>query len=283
MGAGPETSGTVLGRCGVAPYVTSTELTIPAGMEPVLITMTTQNGKTVNPLTGGDAGINNVVINGIEGTLSIDTASANLYSYGNTYYFTRLTPGEETIIPKDTPIYTAGMDMYRDYIHIVCIGAYGGFETPDELVFQVKQLIARQTKNSDRYLVLGMPAYKGEYYGINLDSVDTAMLQAFGNKYISIRKYLCGDGLIDASISKTQEDLVALDSNAVPPSFLVSSTGAELNGKANTLIGKLVFNQLESLGYFDEIYRELNISETTKAILKDDPNYFQNVLKYLVK
>lgn len=283
MGAGPETSGTVLGRCGVEPFVTTTALKVPAGTEPAVITMSTPDGRTVNPLTGSSAGINNVTIDGIEGVLSIDMVSAQWYSARNTYYFTRTTPGEAVEIPAGTPIITAGTEQYKDYIHVICVGTYGGYDTPDSLVNQVKKLVARQTNNSDRYIILGLPASANSNYRAFLDAIDTAMLQTFGKRYISLRKYLCGDGITDANISKSKEDLVALEHNNVPPSFLVSPGSVELNGKANTLIGKLVFNQMEELGYFDEIYEELNITETVKSILKDDPNYFQNILNYLIK
>ena len=64
----------------------------------------------------------------------------------------------------------------------------------------------------------------------------------------------------------------------VPDSFLSTSHGIELNGKAYTLIGKLVYNRMESLGYFDEVFDELGIRETTLEILKDNPKYFDGIL-----
>ena len=104
------------------------------------------------------------------------------------------------------------------------------------------------------------------------------MLQAFGNRYISIRKYLAGDGYADAGIEPTGEDKYYISQNIVPPSFKVSSHSEELNSRAHKLIGKLVFNRMQSLGFFDEINDELNISETTKRILKDDPSYFERII-----
>ena len=40
---------------------------------------------------------------------------------------------------------------------------------------------------------------------------------------------------------------------------------------------------LEGLGYFDEVYRELGIKDTTMKILKDDPTYFDRILKNAFK
>lgn len=283
MGAGPEDTSTILGRSGAVPYVTSVDMTIPAGTEPVVIQFASQNGKSVAPLTGGNAGVNNVTINGIVGTISIDTDTYNYY--GNTSYsFARLEPGAETYIPAGTVVETAATNEYKDYIHIVCIGTYGGYDSADDLVSQVKTLVSRQTQNSDRFIVLGLCSANG--YTANsysLDAIDTVMMQAFGNRYINVRKYLCGDGLSDANISKTAEDSMAIDANAVPPSFLTSANSIELNGKANKLIGRLIFSRMESLGYFDEVYSELRITDTTKQILKENPTYFEDIINSVIK
>ena len=57
----------------------------------------------------------------------------------------------------------------------------------------------------------------------------------------------------------------------------------ELNGKAYALIGRLVYNRMESLGYFDEVYGELGIKDTTMQILKEDPTYFDRIIKNAFK
>ena len=112
-----------------------------------------------------------------------------------------------------------------------------------------------------------------------MNSVDTAMMQAFGNRYINVRKYLIGDGLTDAGITPTKKDKENIEKGKVPVSFLATENGLQLNGRAYTLIGRLVYERMESLGYFDEVYDELAIGETTKRILKDDPSYFERILK----
>ena len=40
---------------------------------------------------------------------------------------------------------------------------------------------------------------------------------------------------------------------------------------------------MDNLGYFDEIKEELNLAETTKKILKDDPQYFESIIKNILK
>ena len=283
MGAGKESTYTVLGRAGAIPYVVSEDFVIPAGTERVEVKIRSRANKAVSPLTGGDAGINPVTIKGIEGVLSIDSEAYN-YNGECRYYFSRTEPGSETPVAASTTVKTAASDLYQDYIHVVLVGTYGEFSNADDLVQQVKTLLARQTQNSDRFIVLG-PYVDSSYpmSAYQFDAIDTAMLQAFGNRYISIRKYLLGDGYNDAGLHPTSEDDYYISSNAVPPSFRVSSQSTELNSTAHKLVGKLIYSRMESLGYFDEIKAELHLTDTTKQILKDNPSYFDTIIKNILK
>lgn len=275
MGAGSESTYTVMGRAGVVPYVLSEDITIPEARAAVEIKIESAGGREVTPLKGGSAGVNDVVIDGIPGTISIYAGDHGVFKY----YFTRSEAGKEVEIPAYTEIRTAGTDMYRDYIHVVCIGSYGWFSSPSDLVNQVKTLLSRQTQNPERFIVLGICSVSATNAAPGyLDAVDTAMMQAFGNRYINVRKYLMEDGLSDAGITPTLEDKRSINNGHVPDSFTSARSGVELNGKAYTLIGKLVYDRMNSLGYFNEVFEELNITETTRRILKDDPGYFERIL-----
>lgn len=281
MAAGRESTYTVMGRAGVDPYVVSKEFTIPAEAEPVEISFTSSEGKAVTPLTGGDAGVNNVFISGVEGKLSLNQESS---SYNGAYYFTRLTPGAEIIVEPGTAIKTASEGLYKNYIHVIFVGMYGDYANADDLVRQVKTLLARQTQNSERFIVLG--PYSHNIYTSSssaIEAVDNAMLAAFGSRYISIRKYLIGDGYIDAGKTPTNDDNYYIKQEIVPPTFKVSSNSEELNSLAHRLIGKLIYTRMDNLGYFDELKEELNLTETTKKILKEDPQYFESIIKNILK
>lgn len=280
LGAGQEDSTTILGRSGVVPYVVASDLVIPAGTESVPVSIMSENGKTVAPLTAGNAGVNPVTINGVEGTLT-RTANSQLWSQYS-YQFTRLEEGAETPVAKGTEIVTACTEEYRDYVHIVWLGTYGEFTNPETLVAETEALLSRQTENSDRYLVIGPCTYKGSWDPLqtySMDAIDSAMLQAFGNRYINLRKYLIEDGLRDAGITATKNDTTNISQGKVPDSFRSNAGGADLNGVAYELLGKLVYERMELLGYFDEVREELNLDKITQDILKTDPNYFENALK----
>ena len=281
MGAGPENSYTILGRSGAQPFVLKKEVVIPADLSPVAVQLVSETGKTVNPLVGGDSGVNPVTIGGVEGTLSIDSASR--MQTVKKYYFTRLEEGEETAVPAGTAVVTAATDMYRDYIHVVWLGTYGSFQSPEDLVAQVKTLLSRQASNPERFIVLGLCGLESGSLSVDmLEAIDATMMQAFGSRYINVRKYLIEDGLSDAGITPTKKDNSNIAAKKVPASFTTASS-AELNGKAFTLIGKLVYDRMESLGYFDEVFEELSIRDTMKQILKEDPGYFERILNNSLK
>ena len=278
MGAGKEDSATILGRSGVSPYVVGADFEIPADVEPVNIQLKSPEGKSVTPLTAGSVGVNPVTIDGVVGEISL----VSNQGWGqNTYQFTRAEAGEPVSVARGAQITTACEDEYRDYVHIVWLGIYGDFTTPEKLVNDAKQLLSRQTGNPERYLVLGPCALRGAWTNADpatLNAVDSAMLQAFGNHYINVRKYLMTDGLTDAKITPSKEEKLVIQQGAVPTSFRSNASDADLNGTAYKLIGKLVYDRMESLGFFDEIRQELGIDKTTQEILKTNPKYFENIL-----
>lgn len=278
MGAGKEDSATILGRSGVAPYVVGLDFEIPAGTEPVSIQLKSPDGKNVTPLTAGSAGVNPVTIEGVVGEITL----AGNQGWGQTaYQFTRAEAGAAVLVAKGAQITTACTEEYRDYVHIVWLGTYGDFTTPEKLVNDTKLLLSRQANNPERYLVIGPCALRGAWANADpstLNGVDSAMMQAFGNHYINVRKYLMTDGLTDAKITPSKEEKLVIQQGGMPTSFRSNASGADLNGTAYKLIGKLVYERMESLGYFDEIRQELGINKTTQEILKTDPKYFENIL-----
>ncbi len=279
MGSGMENSETVLGRSGVAPFVVSKKFEIPADTEPVQIQFTSEDGKQVKPLTAGSAGLNPVTIGGVEGTITLET---NVQSWGQSYYFTRTEAGSAVEVEKGTQIISGSTDAYKDYLHIVWLGTYDSVLDPAKLVSDTKALLSRQAQNPDRYLVLGPCTIRGSWTSADvtvMDAIDSAMLQAFGNHYINVRKYLLADGMTDAKFTATKEDKTVIQQSMVPISFRSNSTtGADLNGTAYRLIGKLVYDRMDTLGYFNEIRQELGLDKTTQEILKTNPKYFENIL-----
>ena len=267
MGSGTETSATVVGRNGAIPYVISQEFVIPAETESVQIFFTNENGEQVLPLTQGDVGVNNVTIAGVEGKLSLDLESYQS-RHSNIYYFTRLTPGAEVTVEPGTEIITSASDLYRDYIPVIFLGTYDGeYSTVEELIAYQKAIINHQIANQDRYIILGLYYMKNRWdYGLSadLDTFETARLQEYGDHFINVRKYFCSDGLTDAKIGATAQDTRDIAKGLVPTSLRSAAEASELNARGYRLLGELVYNRMDKLGYFDEVKDELGITALEK-------------------
>lgn len=264
MGTGKESTTTILGRAGVLPYVTTRDFTVPSSTEPVKICIGSADGSAVNPLLEGDPSVNPVYIDGIEGTLTPTTDSYR--SSRAEYLFTRLTPGKEQEVLSGTEIHTSADELYQDYIHVVFMGTYGGFQKGIDLIEQQKKLIARQTKNSDRFIVIGPYCTQSEMYQTNFEQIEALMSQEFGDRFINLRKYLIADALTDAGIAKSKEDTYQINQNRVPTSLKTNATSLELNSTGYRLLGDLVYERMDKLGYFDEIREALKIPEDIESI-----------------
>ena len=57
-----------------------------------------------------------------------------------------------------------------------------------------------------------------------------------------------------------------------------NASGADLNGAAYRLIGKLVYERMDRLGYFEEVRQELGLEKSTQELLKEDPDYFTKLI-----
>ncbi len=247
MGVGGENTNTILGRNGAVPFITSSAFTIPAEEKSVAIKFMSENGKQVAPLIQGNAGMEFVTIEGIKGVISRS---------GNNYVFTRSEAGDSVQVAKGTKIITSGSEPYREYFTVIFIGQNGGFTDYDELVEQQKAIINHQTKNKDKYIIIGLhtttPSYREDLEGL--------MVEEYGDKYINLREYMSTDALTDAGLTPTQDDTTAMDGGNVPPSLL-SADLLHFNSDGYEIIGKLVYDRMDQLGYFDGLKELLTESD----------------------
>lgn len=216
-------------------------------------------------LANGDAGVNNVTFNGVEGTLTIDQASYQ--NAINSYYFTRAEAGSEVTVPAGTEIICAAADEYKDAVQVIWLGSYGGYADLDQLIEQQKALINRQTANGDRYIVLGLyylSLYGGGGYQDAFNQYENAMAQEYGDHFINVRNYLATDGLRDAGITATNTDKSQMSVGNVPDSLRNPSSYTELNAAGYDLVGQLVYDRMMKLGYFDEVLDECGLKDIVK-------------------
>ena len=259
MGGGEENVATILSRAGEDSFVLKKDIIIPSASEPVKIDLIAKSGSSVRPLMVGDQGLNPVTIDGVEGTLKLVNQNKAVYYYT----FTRLQEGEEQKVAKGTEVLCSNVDAYRDYVHVIWLGTYETNYTASRYVNWCEKILSRQTKNLDRYIVIGPCSFSQKWDSaictMRLDELDATMTAKYGDHYISVRKYLATDGPVDAGITLTKEDKRSIALGAVPQSFRSADGSVELSSRAYELLGDLVFERMDRLGYFTEIVDELQI------------------------
>ena len=250
MGGWNETTDTILGRNGAVPFVTGSDFLIPEKSEPVKIVLKSQNGSSVAPLRNGNAGMEQVTIAGVEGKISISQDDYNSVEYE--YFFTRNAPGEEVSVPMATEIFTSGGEDYRNYIPVIFTGSSDETIDPSGLTGQIRAMLEHQENAPEnRYIVIGIPTGTGA----ERRSLEAKMETAFGEHYINLREYMSGQAMQDADLTPTEEDENRMAQGMVPQSLLGESGGFNRDGYI--LLGKLVFQRMEQLGYFDEVNYEI--------------------------
>jgi len=231
-----ETAKQIAMRVGVLPMTVS-GFTIPKDKSPVQVQLW-QDGEDPVMMRLGDMGINPCTIAGVEGILSYDEGE-------DKYYFTRTEEGEEAEIPEGTQVVTFGD---RDKLSSDVIILFAGTNrAPDknnvqELVDLERQML--EYTGSDRYIVIGLTSKE---LVPDVVEVNQALSQAFGEHFLDIRKYLLENGLKDAGIEASEQDLKDLENGEIPSSLRVDVVHG--NSVCYRLIGDEVYKKLQELGY----------------------------------
>ncbi len=246
MGVGGEDTRTIAGRNGAIPFTVKENFIIPADMESVEIKI---DGGA--PLRQGTAGMESVEIAGIEGEMVIEQESYMASDY--MYYFHRKEPGIAVEVEAETEIITSGSKMYLDYLLIVFMGENGGYADISELIEQQMSIVEHQTTNSDRYIIIG------SHTGTEVEKaeLESKMEEEYGAKYINLRSYMSSQGIKDAAkICGTEVVLTEKDQEmmrlGMTPESLLSDT-VHFNKYGYELIGYLLYERMDKLGYFEEV------------------------------
>ncbi len=259
MGAEGESTDTILGRSGVVPFVTAETLDIPSGVNSVPISLISSNGNAVAPLLQSTAGMTYVEIAGIEGIITIEKEIDSVSMFD--YHFTRSKPGDPVKAAAGTEIITEGSQMGLDYLPVIFIGLDGGFEDSSDLIRQQRALIERQEENGDHFIVIGLHTGSAKERA----SLEEAMESEYGDKYINLREYMCGQGMEDLSrLTNGKVTPAAKDeemiSAGMTPSCVLNGDGIHFNRYGYELLGRLVYDRMDALGYFDELKDALGIT-----------------------
>lgn len=237
-----EASSCIAARQGGNPQSLNDEIVVPADCTPVKAQVTGKYGWEML-LVFGDAGINNCTIGGIEGTYSMDEEGNRM--------FTRLEPGEETVLPEGSPFVTkAMMDKQPDDIMVIYAGSNDTLETMDDiplLVQKINEMIAYH--GNDKYIVVSLTS-RHERIPI-VDDVNKALENEFGAHYLNLRQFMVYEALNQLGKQPTDEDKEAINVGDVPFSLRVDGDPNHGNSDFYRLAGEQIYKKLVELKYLD--------------------------------
>lgn len=242
-GVGGETTNTIMARAGSIPFAVNA-FTIPSDTSSVEIGLLSSNGGAVAPLRQGDGGINPVKINGIEGKITIEQESYSSKDYK--YYFQRTKSGDAVDVSNGTVIEIANNPEFSNYVPVVFMGQNGTYTNFQDLIDQINSILGME-KSNDKFLVLGLTTGTA----VERASLESAMVDAFGDRYINLREYIVENGLEQTGVEATAEDLSAIAVGSVPPSL--KSDAIHFNADGYTVIGNAVYERMQELDYFNTV------------------------------
>lgn len=264
-GTGGETSQTIMARQGGDVMIVD-NIIIPSTTTAVTIAsrssdggINTELGNVVTPLLQSGVHVNPVIIDNIKGNLTWTGSSGS--DMNGTWTFTRLTSGDELVINRPTAIRT-NFDINHNNngdLMIIFMGQNGGWSSNDELIRQHKLMIDHF--KGKEYIILGLSSGSAD----SRASYESAMKQAFGRRFISLREYLAhpiydGNGNIISCYGLADQNLepsikeyngvtyVALDEIAqgiVPHQLLIDSV--HYTEGTREVIGKMLYKKLVEL------------------------------------
>jgi lysophospholipase L1-like esterase len=142
-----------------------------------------------------------------------------------------------------------------DYIPIIFIGQNGGYDDINDLIAQQRAIISHQKMselNQGKFIIVGLHTGTED----SRRELEAAMQAEYGDQYINLRDYMATSGLKDAGIEPTEEDKEMM-ADGMTPASLMNSDKLHFNEAGYKLIGNLIYERMDELGYFDQIKEDL--------------------------
>lgn len=105
--------------------------------------------------------------------------------------------------------------------------------------------------STGRYIILGVISGQGEVTGqaghTDIVACNVILAATYGVRYLDIRAYLISDGLADAGITPTAQDLTDIAGDTVPVSL--RSDSIHLSPSGYTVVAAQVHAKMQALGW----------------------------------
>lgn len=245
FGIGGEATKTILQRMGASPLTVGAttdkkeEFALPADSQQteqfaILGDDSTEAGilMQIQEDTNEDC-INPVIVDGMECTLS---------RRGMFYCLSRNDSTEEATIKSGTTILPqASFGNYSADINIIWAGTNDRAtpETVSKTIENIQTMI--DYLDSDRYIVVGLTALS---YMPEVEKVNQALADAFGEHFYDFRNYVLKRGLKDAGIKATKKDKKDIKDGEIPRSFMKAPDPDVDHVHGNEAFYQLLANEL---------------------------------------
>lgn len=202
--------------------------TIPAAVQAVAVTLTTEDGHTfgTNPVFSAGGSFNPCTISGVKGSIT--------HAGGGVYNFTRLTAGTAVDVEEGTVVVSdADTALNGAEVMLINLGSNSGWdENPDVLLNQVQLMVDHfVAAGGEKYIICGQSGGKHlrteEMRAITFAYEEKAAT-AFGNHWLNLREYLIANGLTENGLTASALDTERMALGQVPASLVGGGTTTDI-------------------------------------------------------
>lgn len=256
-GVGGENTLTIAGRQGSIPMFIAIDMIFDNGIDEVTIDnsilRSSWDSTVIAPLQqsrwkeGSPARINPCRI----GQQEIFLKCERIENDGNTMFRYALERTEnlnqKTIIKGGSLITTeASQHLRKPHINVFFAGQNGGYKNISDYIAQLKRMI--EYGQSTRYIVISFHKPNHVINDVNgMKEMEDSLSITFKSHFINLRSYMVSNGLKDACLTASSEDLDSVKHGQVPPQLMTD--GTHFNAHGCRLIATLIKRKIEELGY----------------------------------
>lgn len=236
-GVGGEGAAQIAYRQGAMPIYFS-PISIPADLTPVEVNVINENGGNAGIVRQNNTGVNPCKVGEVEGNLTFNKEE-------DKYYFTRLQIGEPVELNEKTQLLTSAMqDKKGNDILVIYSGTNNqpNGTTIKNVIDIQRQMI--KYAGTDDYIIIGMTS---KNYMPDIENVNIALKNEYGDKFLDIRTYLLENGLSESGITATDQDIEDIKNGEIPISL--RSDKVHGNKYYYTILGKQLADKITSLDY----------------------------------
>jgi lysophospholipase L1-like esterase len=230
MGVGGETSVTIAARSGAYPFSVNIVGGVIPESDDVAVNFRPINGSVPAPIN----------VTGMTGYLGGVLGSFLYDADSGVHSFRRSVAGSAVAANRPLSFYRNDSKLRRGDIAIIWIGQNG--PAWPRALQDAKAMIQNLTALEKRFIVISKPTGT-----TSTNAEDVTWFSEFGPRFIPARQYLVEFGLQDAGIAPTEQDLIDIAAGTVPTSL--RSDSVHWNAAGYTILGNLVFNRLNELGW----------------------------------